>query len=143
MGTRSFVGVMVGDKCRAVYIHFDGYLEGVGADLQAYTTQKVVEELIRHGDRSSLDSGYYKEDRGETDVDPVEYDTFQEFYEACNDAFGEWYYIFKDGVWYCGNTYDGSPLCRKLTPYTEAVEIYKTSEETALKAMNDVFATIA
>lgn len=31
MGTRSFVGVMIGDVCRAVYVHFDGYLDGVGA----------------------------------------------------------------------------------------------------------------
>ena len=46
MGTRSFVGVMVGDKCRAVYVHWDGYLEGVGAELQDYTTQAEVEELI-------------------------------------------------------------------------------------------------
>lgn len=148
MGTRSFVGVMIGEKCHAVYVNFDGYLEGVGADLfQGYRQQSAVETLISHGDRSSLDGGYYKDcgeiDVDPVDVDPVDYDTFQEFYEACNDAYGEWYYIFKDGVWYCGNTYDGSPLCRKLTPYTEAVEIYKTSEETALKAMNDVFATIA
>lgn len=53
MSTRSFVGVMIGEKCRAVYVHFDGYLEGVGAELQEYTTQAMVEELISHGDRSS------------------------------------------------------------------------------------------
>jgi hypothetical protein len=54
---------------RAVYVHWDGYLAGVGAGLQDYDTQAAVEALISHGDRSSLDEGYYK-DRGETGVDP-------------------------------------------------------------------------
>ncbi len=30
MSTRSLVGVMIGDICRAVYVHSDGYLDGVG-----------------------------------------------------------------------------------------------------------------
>ena len=124
MGTRSFVGVMVGDKCRAVYVHWDGYLEGVGAELQEYTTQAEVEELISHGDRSSLTEGFYK-DRDETDVDPQDFDTFNEFFINCQDAWGEWYYIFKDGVWYCGNTYEGSKVYNTLTPYEKAVEMYK------------------
>ena len=122
MGTRSFVGVMVGDVCRAVYVHWDGYLSGVGRALQDYKTQKAVEELISHGDRSSLDNGFYK-DRGETGVAPVEYDSFEEFFNTCDDAGGEYYYIFKDGVWYCGDTYRDSPLYKTLTPYAEAVEI--------------------
>lgn len=122
MGTRSFVGVMVGSKCRAVYVHYDGYLDGVGRDLQSYTTQAEVEELISHGDRSSLDSGYYK-DRGETGVNPEEYLDFDEFYRSADGAGAEYYYIFKDGVWYCGDTYRNSPLNRKLVPYAEAVEI--------------------
>ena len=127
MGTRSMVGVMVGDKCRAVYVHWDGYLEGVGAELQGYTTQAEVEELISHGDRSSLDDGYYK-DRGEKGVEPTDYDTFAEFFEAVEGCWGEWYYIFKDGVWYCGNTYGGSPLCGKLTAYEDAVAVGEGEE---------------
>lgn len=123
MSTRSFVGVMVGDKCRAVYVHFDGYLDGVGAELQEYTTQAAVEELISHGDRSRLDGGYYK-DRGEDYVDPVEYDSFEDFVLDCNDSWVEWYYIFKDGVWYCGNTYQSNKLYKQLTPYAKAVEMW-------------------
>lgn len=123
MGTRSFVGVMVGDKCRAVYVHWDGYLEGVGRELQGYTTQAEVEELVSHGDRSSLDDGYYK-DRGETGVEPTEYASFDEMFEAADGSWAEWYYVFKDGAWYCGNTYSGSELCKTLTPYAEACEVY-------------------
>jgi hypothetical protein len=114
------VGVMVGDKCRAVYVHWDGYLDGVGAELQGYTTQAEVEELISHGDRSSLEDGYYK-DRGEKGVEPTDYDTFAEFFAAVEGCWGEYYYIFKDGVWYCGNTYEGDALCKKLTAYADAV----------------------
>ncbi len=128
MGTRSFVGVMVGDRVRAVYVHFDGYLEGVGAELQGYKTQAEVEELISHGDRSSLDGGYYK-DRGEDGVDPVEYENFKEFYDAADKSWAEYYYIFKDGVWYCGNTYEGDALYKKLVPYAEAVELQEAQRE--------------
>ena len=130
MGTRSFVGVMVGDKVRAVYVHWDGYLSGVGAELQDYTTQAEVEELISHGDRSSLGDGYYK-DRGEDGVDPTDYDSFDKFYEACDGSWCEYYYIFKDGVWYCGDTYGRTPISRKLVPYAEAVALTSKEEEEA------------
>ena len=128
MGTRSFVGVMVGDKCRAVYVHWDGYLDGVGRELQDYTTQAEVEELIADGDRSSLDSGFYKE-RGETGVDPKEFATFDEFYDYAEGSWAEYYYIFKDGVWYCGDTYGGSPISKKLVPYAEACEAVEAAKD--------------
>lgn len=128
MGTRSFVGVMVGDKCRTVYVHWDGYLEGVGAELQGYTTQAEVEELISHGDRSSLDDGYYK-DRGETGVAPTDYESFDKFYDAAHDSWAEYYYVFKDGVWYCGDTYGNSPISKKLVPYAEALEAMNSHKD--------------
>lgn len=128
MGTRSFVGVMMGDVCRAVYVHFDGYLSGVGAQLQAYRTQAEVEKLISHGDRSSLEDGFYK-DSGETGVDPTDYGTFDEFFDACKNSWGEWYYIFTDGVWCCGNTYDGSKLYKALVPYGPACVISEKEAE--------------
>lgn len=124
MGTRSFVGVMVGDVCRTVYVHWEGYLSGVGKDLQAYTTQVEVEKLISHGDRSSLEDGFYK-DRGETGVMPIDYATFYHLYDAANRAGAEFYYVFKDGVWYCGDTYGNTPLSKKLVPFSEAVLISK------------------
>ena len=130
MGTRSMVGVMVGDKCRAVYVHWDGYLEGVGAELQGYTTQAEVEELIAGGDRSSLTDGFYSE-RGEQGVEPTDYDTFAEFFTAVEGCWGEWYYVFKDGVWYCGNVYSGSALYKKLTAYADAVGAVEETEEEA------------
>ena len=128
MGTRSFVGVMVGNKCRAVYVHWDGYLEGVGAELQDYTTQAEVEELISHGDRSSLGDGYYK-DRGEDGVEPRDYATFDEFYEAADGSWAEYYYVFKDGVWYCGDTYGATPISKKLVAYKDALEAVEAAKD--------------
>ena len=127
MGTRSFVGVMVGDKCRAVYVHWDGYLEGVGAELQGYTTQEEVLELVAGGDMSSL--GDYYKDRGETGVEPKEFATFDEFYDYANESWAEYYYIFKDGVWYCGDTYGGTPISRKLVPYAEACKLVDEAKD--------------
>lgn len=132
MGTRSMVGVMVGDKCRAVYVHWDGYLDGVGAWLQAYTTQEAVEKLIAPGDRSSLDGPYYSE-RGETGVEPADYETFEAFFDQANGCGAEYYYVFKDGVWYCGDCYgrwgSGTPISGKLTAYADAVEIMAKERE--------------
>ena len=127
MGTRSFVGVMVGSKCRAVYVHWDGYLEGVGAELQDYTTQAEVLELIADGDMSSL--GDYYKDRGETGVEPKEFASFDEFYNYANESWAEYYYVFKDGVWYCGDTYGGTPISKKLVPYTEACEALNSHKD--------------
>jgi len=121
MGTRSFVGIKTESGIRAIYVHWDGYLDGVGKDLQAYTTVAEVEELISHGDRSSLDGGYYK-DRGESGVEPTDYADFDEFFEACVRSWGEFYYVFDRGIWYCGKTYESSPLYRKLVPYADAIK---------------------
>jgi hypothetical protein len=115
---------MIDGKIRAIYVHHDGYLSGVGADLQEYATLAEVDALLDEGDRSSLESGFYK-DRGENDVDPITYDTFDEFYDACKNSWGEYYYVWKDGVWYCGDTYGDTSISHKMIPYIEAVELTK------------------
>lgn len=122
MSTRSMIGIRIDDKIRAVYVHFDGYLEGVGSELQEYTSTEKVEELISYGDRSTLTSGYYR-DQGETDVDPETYDSFEDFFTACQDSWIEWFYVFDNGIWYCGNTYEDDTLYKKLTPWTVAVVV--------------------
>ena len=134
MGTRSLVGVMVGDKCRTIYVHWDGYLDGVGRELQYYTTQAEVEALIAPGDRSSLIEGYYK-DRGECGVEPTDYASFEEFKDAADGCGAEYYYIFKDGVWYCGDCYgrwgSNSQISGRLVAYAEAVELEAAQREAA------------
>jgi hypothetical protein len=128
MSTRSLVGVMVGNICRAVYVHSDGYLDGVGQEVLEYKTQSEVEELIKPGDRSYLDGGFYA-DNGETNVAPTEYDSFEEFFEGADACWAEYYYVFKGGVWYFGDTYEGSKYFKKLSPVKEALESMEKNSE--------------
>jgi hypothetical protein len=49
--------------------------------------------------------------------------TFAEFLEQCDNSGAEFYYIMRDGVWYCGTTYEVShPLSKKLTVLADALQ---------------------
>ena len=151
MGTRSRIGVMHGDKVKSVYCHWDGYLAHNGAILQEHYDSARANNLVALGDLSSLgrvigeahpfsphtneldklayeaakEAGYctfYARDRGETDTEFQVAHTFEEFIEQCDDCAAEYYYIMKDGVWYVGDTYNASPLSKRLTLLTEALE---------------------
>ena len=157
MGTRSRIGVMHGDKCKSVYCHWDGYLSHNGKILQEHYDSSKANHLVALGDMSSLDEqigekhpfdGYsgeeakvlydrarenkwttfYGRDRGEKDVDFQVSHNFDEFLELCNSTGAEYYYIMKDGVWYCGTTYENThPLSNTLTLLTEALANEKES----------------
>ena len=123
MGTRSRVGVMHGDKCKSIYIHWDGYLSGVGAILAKHYDSAKANHLVALGDVSSLDKNveipegqthsfqvpldgvttFYGRDRGETDYEFAVDHTFEQFMERVADCGAEYYYIMRDGVWYCGD----------------------------------------
>ena len=134
MGTRSRIGVMHGDKVKSVYCHWDGYLSNNGKILQAHYDSAKANHLVSLGDLSSLgtDIGekhefdcpyhfktpeflawqearngmctFYGRDRGESGVDFKVALTFQEFIVQCDNCDAEYYYIMRDGVWYCGVT---------------------------------------
>lgn len=94
MATRSTITVKCNDgKYRAIYCHFDGYLDGVGADLlQHYNNQEAAERLIANGDCSSLENSY--KNSGE-DCPAV----IGETREGCRDLRGtESYNYFWDGA---------------------------------------------
>ena len=150
MGTRSRIGVMHGDKVKSVYCHWDGYLSHNGAILQEHYDSAKANNLVALGDMSSLGQvigeahpfGYhgtdisaedyekqfgemctfYGRDRGESGTEFRVAHTFAEFLEQAEGCGAEYYYIMKDGVWYVGDTYDYSPLSKKLTALTEALE---------------------
>jgi hypothetical protein len=65
---------------------------------------------------------FYNRDRGETGTEFQVAHTFEEFFKQAEGCGAEYYYIMKDGVWYVGDTYDYSPLSKKLTALTEALE---------------------
>ena len=151
MGTRSRIGVMHGDKVKSVYCHWDGYLEHNGQILQEHYDSAKANHLVALGDLSSLQKqigeehpfGYhgtdmsaeeyntkfsdmctfYGRDRGETGTDFKVAHTFAEFLEQADNCGAEYYYIMKDGVWYCGTTYENThPLSKTLTALSEALQ---------------------
>ena len=48
---------------------------------------------------------FYARDRGEKDVDFEVSHTFDEFLELCDGTTAEYFYIMRDGIWYCGSLY--------------------------------------
>jgi hypothetical protein len=147
MGTRSRIGVMHGDVVKSVYCHWDGYLEHNGAILQEHYDSAKANHLVALGDISSLDfeveipegvehsfqvplkgvTTFYGRDRGETGCEFAVNHSFNDFLERCDACGAEFYYIMKDGVWYCGDTYSTSPISGKLVPLAEALATVKES----------------
>jgi hypothetical protein len=139
MGTRSLIGVMHGDNCKYVYCHWDGYLDHNGKILQEHYNSAKANNLVALGDISSLRKGveipegvehtfdnpadgvtvFYGRDRGETGVDFRSVNSFELFLKRVSDTCAEYYYIMKDGVWYCGAVY--GPLKYKLVPLSTAL----------------------
>jgi len=150
MGTRSRIGVMHGNKVKSIYCHWDGYIEYNGRILQNHYDSAKANHLVALGDMSSLRAEigekhafskfdlpaeeidayealtenwctFYGRDRGEKDTEWKVATTFDQFLEQCDLCGAEYYYIMKDGVWYCGDTYESTPLSKKLTVLAEAL----------------------
>ena len=151
MGTRSRIGVMHGDKVKSIYCHWDGYLEHNGEILLKHYDSAKANQLVALGDLSSLRPNigekhafsqfelpaeeveafkaltedmctFYGRDRGEKDTEWKVAVNFETFLEQCDNCGAEYYYIMKDGVWYCGDTYDSTPLSKKLTALADALQ---------------------
>ena len=141
MGTRSRIGVMHGDVVKSVYCHWDGYLEHNGRILQEHYDSSKANHLVALGDLISLDKNveipegaehsfqvpldgitiFYGRDRSETGTEWKVAHTFEEFFDQCEGCGAEFYYIMRDGVWYCGDTYSSSPMSGKLVLLVEAL----------------------
>jgi hypothetical protein len=149
MSTRSRIGVMHGDKVKSIYCHNDGYLDYNGIFLQESYDSAKANQLVALGDMSSLQHEigekhafsrfdftgiehravdhnqnwctFYGRDRGEKGVEFKVAHSFEEFLEQCDNSGAEYYYIMKDGVWYCGDTYGSGPLSKKLTLLADAL----------------------
>ena len=151
MGTRSRIGVMHGDNVKSIYCHWDGYLDFNGRILQEHYDSAKANHLVALGDMSSLRANigekhkfspfdqqelnneefkkqfgdmctFYGRDRGEKDTEWKVATTFDEFLEQCDNCGAEYYYIMRDGTWYCGDTYESTPLSKKLTGLADALQ---------------------
>jgi hypothetical protein len=135
MGTRSAIGIKHGDVIKAIYCHYDGYLEYMGRALTLYYQDSIkVNKLISMGDMSCigaaigskhafnarsryLDNGiaeqctFYARDRGEENVDFRTFQSEQEFVDEF-EAGEEFYYLFKNNRWY----YSTGDAFEELTP---------------------------
>ena len=150
MGTRSRIAVMHGDVVKSVYCHWDGYLSYNGKILQEQYDSTKANQLVALGDISSLKeeigekhafshfdtemkqeeydalygnmTTFYGRDRGETGTEWKVAHSFAEFLEQVDGCCGEYYYIMKDGVWYCGTLHEREQdLYKKLVPLTEVL----------------------
>ena len=116
MSTRSSITVKTGNKYHSIYCHFDGYLSHNGKKLlEHYNSQEKAESLVSLGDLSVLDDSnikpkghsfdnkiegycvYYCRDRGETGVEPIIRNTYDEIMDK-NEQ--EYNYLYDNDSWY-------------------------------------------
>ena len=104
MSTRSTIALEFADgTVQQVYVHFDGYLDGVGAELKSdYSDPFKLRELIDGGDMSTIGEPYT--DRGESYEDTKArcYQNVDEYFAECQQE--EYDYILRPidgrGVWF-------------------------------------------
>ena len=129
MATRSTIAKLGKDGIiKAVYCHSDGYLEHNGKVLnEYYKDESKVDELLAHGDISTLDQNigeklpfndymlfhekkqcrFYHRDRGE-DLMFNEFESDIEYIEWAKDSCNaEYIYMFACGAWYVYDDYVG------------------------------------
>jgi len=98
MGTRSRIGVQLPNgKVKSVYCHWDGYPDGVGADLKnlGFTNVNEVLSFIDMGSRSTVDDSYH-EMRGEEIVTQLD-DSVEEYMNSDLEEYG--YLFTPDNKW--------------------------------------------
>lgn len=134
MATRSAIGIKHGTRIKAVYCHYDGYLEHVGRALHIHYQDSIkVNKLIAMGDMSGIgaeigekhvfnerseylpdgiatECTFYNRDRGEEDVGYRSFASEAEFIDYYNGCGCEFYYLYDHGVWYYSAGREFSPL---------------------------------
>ena len=118
MATRSYIGTLNKNQTvTSIYCHWDGYPEGVGKTLlNHYSDPDKVRQLVKLGSLSvlgkeigekqnfdSYEGGNeiclaYGRDRGETNVEAINYPTKEDFLSQCEE---DYTYLFEDGQWLC------------------------------------------
>ena len=116
MSTRAIVAVRLSkDKYKSIYVHFDGYKEGLGKILLChYTCPKKIQKMINLGDASYIRSelgkkhnfdnpkeGYslfYGRDRGEHNIAPRTVKGIDNLVELAFDRTVDYLYMY-NGKW--------------------------------------------
>lgn len=149
MGTRSQIIVaLAAGGFKAVYCHWDGYIEHNGRILHThYNSQGRAEELVGPGDLSSLDarcdkpkghtfekraegcSVYYARDRGEKDATGRTGPDLKSVWPDA-DSWCEYVYVWKDGQWFVSKSTIG-----RLRPLAKSAALKKALSDEALRAV--------
>ena len=107
MATRSNIGARQKDgTIKAIYCHWDGYPESVGATLaEHYTEPEKVEALLNLGDFSSLRDTIEEThaesyaQRGEKGTEARTYKDEEEWTESAQNSDAEFLYLFERDEW--------------------------------------------
>lgn len=115
MSTHSYICMEVGDSIKAIYCHFDGYLDGVGETLKGhYQEREKIAKLLSLGDISGLcdmpeDCHVYK------DSVVHRFDSIMELLKAATDSLIEYIYLYTDtGQWLWYEVFDDNPKWNNL-----------------------------
>lgn len=134
MGTRCYIGKLEKDGgVRAIYCHYDGYVDGVGKTLKDFYDSGNIDQLLELGDLSSLGNNpissprlwshsaesmrdllsgefcmAYK-DRGEEDVDAKIFENVDDYKKVFSDNIGiEYLYLLEGNDWFVSEGGEGS-----------------------------------
>jgi hypothetical protein len=116
MSTPSIIAIQtIAGTVESIYCQYDGYISNNGKILLNHYDRAKTEQLMELGDISSLGSEIgekhdfddietdwcraYGRDRGETDTECNQFDTFDEFVEYANDMAEYIYLLMVDNHW--------------------------------------------
>ena len=130
MATRATIAKLDNNGVKAIYLHSDGYLEYAGRILdEHYQDESKVDELLSHGDVSSLNENigeklpfndymlfhekkqcrFYHRDRGEDKKEAATLGGENELVKfATEKCDAEYIYMFAYGSWYVYDVYNNS-----------------------------------
>ena len=130
MATRATIAKLDNNGVKAIYLHSDGYLEYTGRILdEHYQDESKVDELLSHGDVSSLNENigeklpfndymlfhekkqcrFYHRDRGEDKKEAATLGGENELVKfATEKCDAEYIYMFAYGSWYVYDVYNNS-----------------------------------
>lgn len=109
MPTRALIGIENPDgTVTAIYCHYDGYPEGVGATLKrSYRSELKIRKLLDLGSIATLGDGvelsmgtdaYYR-DHGEHEPTNLKYASVDSYKKRYKKSWADYAYLFSGGKW--------------------------------------------
>jgi len=110
MGTHAMVGVWNAEtnEVTASYVHYDGYLEGVGKTLTSFYNNNIMAKIVAKGGYLSSLEDYYEHSRAKSvHSDPaVCFDSIQDYLANGSDYAGaEYLYLWDGEAWFYSEHY--------------------------------------